>query len=110
MNRREFLRLAGYGSLGAMILPSCGQGASGPMIPSRAPFGKPLNILILMTDEQRAVQHWPQSWADRNLKSLNRLRKHAEFHFRICQCLPMLAEPVDLSDLDLRSQEWDYVN
>ena len=71
MNRREFLQLAGYGSLGAMMLPSVGEGARGPLVPSKAPFGKRLNILILMTDEQRAIQHWPQSWADRNLKSLN---------------------------------------
>ena len=95
MNRREFLRLAGYGSLGALMLPSCGQGASGPLIPSKPPFGKPLNILILMTDEQRAVQHWPQSWAHRNLRSLNRLREHGlnftSAFANACQCSPSRA-------------------
>src|SRR5271170_4334735 len=95
MNQREFLRLAGYGSLGALMLPSCGQGASGPLIPSKPPFGKPLNILILMTDEQRAVQHWPQSWAHRNLRSLNRLREHGlnftSAFTNSCQCSPSRA-------------------
>ena len=59
------------------------------------PFGKPLNIVILMTDEQRAVQHWPARWAERNLKSLNRLRAHglnftAAFT-NACQCSPSRA-------------------
>jgi choline-sulfatase len=59
------------------------------------PFGKPLNILILMTDEQRAVQHWPRSWADRNLKSLSRLREHGlnftSAFANACQCSPSRA-------------------
>jgi choline-sulfatase len=95
MNRRQFLRLAGYGSLGAMILPGMGQAAGEPRIPSKPPFGKRLNILILMTDEQRAVQHWPQSWAHRNLKSLNRLREHGlsftSAFTNACQCSPSRA-------------------
>lgn len=94
MKRRDFLRLAGYGSLGAMILPGVGQAARNPRIPTKSPFGK-LNILILMTDEQRAVQHWPQWWAERNLKSLERLRRHGlnftSAFTNACQCSPSRA-------------------
>jgi arylsulfatase A-like enzyme len=33
------------------------------------------NILILMTDQQRAVQHWPAGWVKKNLPSVARLAK-----------------------------------
>ena len=34
------------------------------------------NILILMTDQQRAEQHWPAGWVKKNLPSVARLAKH----------------------------------
>ena len=45
-----------------------------------------------MTDEQRAVQHWPAGWADANLPSLDRRRAHG-LNFNLafanaCQCSP----------------------
>ncbi|HKD66310.1 MAG TPA: sulfatase-like hydrolase/transferase [Candidatus Binataceae bacterium] len=68
----------------------CGQGSS-----SKSPFDQRLNILILMTDEQRAVQHWPESWANDNLKSLDRLRQHGlnftSAFTNTCQCSPSRA-------------------
>lgn len=40
-----------------------------------APVKRP-NILILMTDQQRAAQHWPADWVAKNLRSVKRLAKH----------------------------------
>lgn len=34
------------------------------------------NILILMTDQQRATQHWPSGWVEKNLPSVKRLAQH----------------------------------
>lgn len=34
------------------------------------------NILILMTDEQRHVMHWPKGWAEQNLPSMKRLMEN----------------------------------
>ncbi|MET0626672.1 MAG: sulfatase-like hydrolase/transferase, partial [Pyrinomonadaceae bacterium] len=34
------------------------------------------NILILMTDQQRAEQHWPAGWVEKNLPSVKRLARH----------------------------------
>src|SRR5277367_2319966 len=95
MNRREFIRLAAYGGLAAMIPSGVGQGTRGSPVPPGTPFGERLNILILMTDEQRAVQHWPESWASQNLRSLNRLREHGlnftSAFTNSCQCSPSRA-------------------
>ena len=37
-------------------------------------FQRP-NIIILMTDQQRAIQHFPDSWVQQNLPNLNRLKQ-----------------------------------
>ncbi|MGO9452419.1 MAG: sulfatase-like hydrolase/transferase [Candidatus Binataceae bacterium] len=96
MNRRDFLKLAGWGGLGALLLQDVGCGGGGSQAASSTlPFKKPPNILILMTDEQRAAQHWPAGFADANLPSLNRLRAHGlNFNFgfaNACQCSPSRA-------------------
>lgn len=85
MDRRRLLHLAGIGGLAAL------------------PFGKkiyagsrhrqkPLNIILLITDEQRAIQYWPQHWARRHLHSFRRLRRHGlnftQAFTNACQCSP----------------------
>ena len=37
-------------------------------------FKRP-NIIIFMTDQQRAIQHFPESWVEKNLPNLNRLKQ-----------------------------------
>jgi arylsulfatase A-like enzyme len=48
-----------------------------------------------MTDQERAVQHWPDGWAERNLPGLTRLRQHGLTFTRAftntCQCSPARA-------------------
>jgi choline-sulfatase len=39
--------------------------------PSRRP-----NLIILMTDQERFPQHWPEGWADRHLPNRKRLARH----------------------------------
>jgi choline-sulfatase len=53
------------------------------------------NLLLLITDQERAVQHWPDGWAEQNLPALARLRRHG-LTFRnaftnTCQCSPARA-------------------
>ena len=51
-----------------------------------------MNVLVFMTDQQRAIQHFPPGWAKRNMPGLNRLRKHGlEFpnaFTNACMCSP----------------------
>lgn len=50
------------------------------------------NILILMTDEQRHVMHWPAGWEQKNLPSMRRLMENGvtfEYAFaNACTCSP----------------------
>lgn len=39
-------------------------------------FPEKPNILIIITDQQRAYQHWPEGWAEKNLPSMSRLMKN----------------------------------
>lgn len=50
------------------------------------------NILIIITDQQRAVMHFPEGWEETHLKSMNLLRRHGvEFtqaFCNSCMCTP----------------------
>ncbi|KAG7348004.1 sulfatase [Nitzschia inconspicua] len=60
----------------------------------RSPSSLP-NILIIITDQERAIQHWPESFSQQNLPSMERLKKHGmEFHqhyTNACMCSPSRA-------------------
>jgi choline-sulfatase len=51
-----------------------------------------MNILVFLTDQQRAIQHFPPGWAKRNLPGLTRLQQHGltfENAFtNACMCSP----------------------
>jgi choline-sulfatase len=50
------------------------------------------NIIVLMTDQERHHVHWPQGWVEKNLPSLQRLKRHGLYFLRAytaaCQCSP----------------------
>jgi arylsulfatase A-like enzyme len=43
------------------------------------------NIVIIITDQEREVMHWPEGWAEANLPARRRLMDHG-LHFRRAQC------------------------
>ncbi len=51
-----------------------------------------MNVLVFLTDQQRAIQHFPPGWASRNMPGLSRLMKHGmtfENAFtNACMCSP----------------------
>jgi choline-sulfatase len=51
-----------------------------------------MNVLVFMTDQQRAVQHFPPGWTKRNMPGLTRLQQHGltfENAFtNACMCSP----------------------
>jgi choline-sulfatase len=50
------------------------------------------NIIVLMTDQERHHVHWPEGWAEKNLPSLQRLKRNGLYFQRAytaaCQCSP----------------------
>jgi choline-sulfatase len=51
-----------------------------------------MNVLVFLTDQQRAIQHFPPGWVKRNMPGLSRLQKHGmTFHnafTNACMCSP----------------------
>jgi choline-sulfatase len=51
-----------------------------------------MNILVFLTDQQRAVQHFPPGWTERNMPGLTRLQQHGLTFERAvtnaCMCSP----------------------
>ena len=41
---------------------------------SWGPFERAPNVLVIMTDQQRSVQHWPAGWAEKHLPALTELQ------------------------------------
>jgi arylsulfatase A-like enzyme len=53
---------------------------------------KGMNVVLFVTDQDRAIQHYPRHWADRNLPGLTWMRRHGlEFNQAFtnsCMCSP----------------------
>ncbi|MFL5864484.1 MAG: sulfatase-like hydrolase/transferase, partial [Solirubrobacteraceae bacterium] len=51
-----------------------------------------MNVVLFLTDQQRALQHFPPEWCDRNLPGMERLQRHGlTFHrafTNACMCSP----------------------
>jgi arylsulfatase A-like enzyme len=48
-------------------------------------FSRRPNVLIIITDQEREVMHWPTGWAEENLPALQRLKTNG-LHFTRAQC------------------------
>src|SRR6266849_668207 len=56
---------------------------------------KGMNVLVFLTDQQRAIQHFPKGWAKKNLPGDERLMRHGLTFSRAfcnaCMCSPSRA-------------------
>ncbi len=54
-----------------------------------------MNVLLFITDQQRAIQHFPRGWAERHLPGAMRLKRHGLTFPRAfcnaCMCSPSRA-------------------
>ncbi|HET7233829.1 MAG TPA: sulfatase-like hydrolase/transferase [Longimicrobium sp.] len=57
-----------------------------------APGMKGMNVVMFITDQERAIQHFPPGWAEENLPGLTRLKRHGMTFNRAftnsCMCSP----------------------
>ena len=92
ITRGELLKAAAVATPGLLL--GGGATAAAARVRRRAPDRQVagMNVLVFMTDQQRAIQHFPPGWAKRNMPGLNRLRKHGlEFpnaFTNACMCSP----------------------
>ena len=88
ITRRDFLKTG----IAAVPIAGLGLQASAALKSSIAGQGRPKNVLIFITDQQRAVQHFPDGWEEENLLNLTRLKKNGLSFQRAftnaCMCSP----------------------
>ena len=96
MTRGELLKAAAIATP-ALLLGQSAAASAASRRPGRRP-GPPrrgiggMNVLLFLTDQQRAVQHFPRGWSRRNMPGMTRLQEHGmlfENAFtNACMCSP----------------------
>jgi choline-sulfatase len=87
LTRKELLR-SGAAAVPALLLA---RGATpAPASPRRDLAG--MNVVMFITDQERAIQHFPKGWAANNLPGMTRLKRHGLTFQRAftnsCMCSP----------------------
>ena len=93
ITRGDLLKTAAVGA--GVLIGAGATGAGADALAKRAPTGREvagMNVLVFLTDQQRAVQHFPPGWTQRNMPGLHRLQQHGltfENAFtNACMCSP----------------------
>ncbi len=91
LRRRELLKGAAAAAPALML----GKGANALAQRGRAASVAGKNVILFITDQDRAIQHFPRGWAQRHLPGLTRLQHHGitfENAFcNACMCSPSRA-------------------
>jgi choline-sulfatase len=89
LTRADLLKAAAVAAPGVML----GQTATAAALTRRSQRSvEGMNVLLFLTDQQRAVQHFPPGWTRRNMPGLSRLMKHGmtfdNAFTNACMCSP----------------------
>ncbi len=77
LTRGQLLKAAAAAAPAVMLgrhLPLASAADTGTSLADRGMAG--MNVLVFLTDQQRAVQHFPRGWTERNMPGLTRLQRH----------------------------------
>lgn len=95
ITRGELLKAAAVAAPSLMLGGHAAAAAARPVArAAAAPAGGlgGMNVLVFLTDQQRAVQHFPPGWTKRNMPGLARLQKHGmtfdNAFTNACMCSP----------------------
>ena len=95
ITREELLKAAAAGTGAALLGGSAAAAARTRVGPYRSAADNPIagmNVLVFMTDQQRAIQHFPRGWAQRNMPGVTQLQANGvtfENAFtNACMCSP----------------------
>src|ERR1700749_4047845 len=93
ITRGDLLKTAAAGA--GVLMGAGGTAAGAEALGKHGPTGREvagMNVLVFLTDQQRAVQHFPPGWTERNMPGLHRLQQHGltfENAFtNACMCSP----------------------
>ncbi len=93
ITRGDLLKTAAAGA--GVLIGANASAAGAEALASHLPAGRKvagMNVLVFLTDQQRAVQHFPPGWTKRNMPGLHRLQQHGltfENAFTCaCMCSP----------------------
>jgi arylsulfatase A-like enzyme len=92
ITRGDLLKGAAAGA-GGILLGGRAAAAGARVHPKRLAAGiAGMNVLVFLTDQQRAIQHFPPGWAARNMPGLTRLQRHGmtfpNAFTNACMCSP----------------------
>jgi choline-sulfatase len=77
VTRGELLKgAAGVALLGSASAAAGAQAQSQPRRGAADRSVAGMNVLVFITDQQRAVQHFPLGWSERNMPGLSRLQRN----------------------------------
>ncbi len=96
ITRGDLLKSAAVAAPGILLggRAAAAAAATRPRPRRAAPAGKVagMNVLLFLTDQQRAIQHFPPGWSARNMPGVTRLQEHGltfEYAFtNACMCSP----------------------
>jgi choline-sulfatase len=92
ITRGDLLKAAGVAAPGLLLGGRAAGAAAQARRASQARTVAGMNVLVFLTDQQRAIQHFPPGWAKRNMPGLTRLQRHGltfENAFtNACMCSP----------------------
>lgn len=89
LTRKKFLKTSGAAGAGLLL----GQHAAGRALAGggRGPL-RGMNVVLFITDQERAIQQFPRGWAAKNLPGLTRLQGHGltfdNAFTNACMCSP----------------------
>jgi choline-sulfatase len=90
MNRRSLI----LSTAAAAAMPVLAAGTRAGAASERGPLHG-LNVVLFMTDQQRAIQHFPEGWEEEHLPGLRRLKQHGvsfeQATCNTCMCSPSRA-------------------
>ena len=85
MRRRDFIKVATAGAtlpLFNILVPQA----------RAAKLGRPMNLVIFITDQERAVQHFPKGWAEENMACTSLLQRNG-LTFNNAFCCSSMCSP-----------------
>jgi choline-sulfatase len=74
MTRKQLLGTGAAAAAGAMLSRGVGVGSAFGAAKGEGLGGK--NVILFITDQERAIQHFPANWLRENLPGMRRLRRH----------------------------------